>query len=82
MLYKDQGTLSVEFRAVHMSPFLKLDVVGDEVVYEGSHDTLEVRPDAYGTSAPPPARAGTRRGAVARPHRPRIAADPLEPLRR
>ncbi|CAM5322126.1 hypothetical protein STENM327S_09170 [Streptomyces tendae] len=53
MLYKDQGTLSVEFRAVHMSPFLKLDVVGDEVVYEGSHDTLEVRPDAYGTSAPP-----------------------------
>jgi hypothetical protein len=47
MLTKDQGTLSVEFRTVHMTPFLKLYAIGNEVVYEGIYDKLEVRPDEY-----------------------------------
>ncbi|WP_328561254.1 ATP/GTP-binding protein [Streptomyces coelicoflavus] len=62
MLNKNQGTLSVEFRAVHMSPFLKLYAIGNEVVYEGIYDTLEVRPDEYGASAPAPPGPGTDAG--------------------
>ncbi len=54
MARKDQGTLSVEFRTVHMSPFLKLYVVGDEVVFEGIYDKLDVRPDEYRTPGPGP----------------------------
>ncbi|AIJ14454.1 ATP/GTP-binding protein [Streptomyces lividans] len=62
MLHKNQGTLSVEFRAVHISPFLKLYAIGDDVVYEGIYDTLEVRPDAYVTSAPLPQGPGPEEG--------------------
>ncbi|WP_217245313.1 ATP/GTP-binding protein [Streptomyces sp. AC602_WCS936] len=53
MARKAQGALSVEFRTVHMSPFLKLYVVGDEVVYEGIYDKLDVRPDEYRGPVPP-----------------------------
>ncbi|MFE5399374.1 ATP/GTP-binding protein [Streptomyces sp. NPDC056568] len=52
MLHKAQGTLAVEFRTVHMSPFLKLYVVGDDVVYEGIYDTIDMRPDEYRTPGP------------------------------
>ncbi|CAM5541408.1 hypothetical protein STENM36S_05134 [Streptomyces tendae] len=81
MLYKDQGTLSVEFRAVHMSPILKLYVVGDEVVYEGSHDTSRCGPTR--TAPPPPSRKGRHptRGSCSTSSA-ADRCDPLEPLRR
>ncbi|MEV5549410.1 ATP/GTP-binding protein [Streptomyces sp. NPDC052309] len=59
MARKAQGTLSVEFRTVHMSPFLKLYIVGDEVVFEGIYDKLDVRPDEYRAPAPAPPRPET-----------------------
>ncbi|MFC7809294.1 ATP/GTP-binding protein [Streptomyces olivaceus] len=55
---KAQGALSVEFRTVHMSPFLKLYAVGDDVVFEGIYDKLDVRPDEYRTAAQAPPRPG------------------------
>ncbi len=57
MLRKAQGTLSVEFRAVHMSPFLKLYVIGDEVIFEGIYDKIDVRPDEYRAPVSAPSRS-------------------------
>ncbi|MFE9056281.1 sensor histidine kinase [Streptomyces mutabilis] len=59
MARKAQGALTVEFRTVHMSPFLKLYVVGDEVVFEGIYDKLDVRPDEYRSPGTAPSGPGT-----------------------
>ncbi|MFI8189570.1 ATP/GTP-binding protein [Streptomyces sp. NPDC085946] len=40
-----RGTLSVEFRVLHMSPSLKLYFLNNDVVYEGLYDKLELRRD-------------------------------------
>jgi hypothetical protein len=44
---RSQGTLSVEYRVMRMSPILKLYVIGDEMVFEGIYDTIEFRSDEY-----------------------------------
>ncbi|MET7273663.1 ATP/GTP-binding protein [Streptomyces flaveolus] len=57
MLRSGQGALSVEFRAVHMSPFLKLYVINDDVVFEGIYDKIRLRPDEYRSLVPAPSRS-------------------------
>lgn len=52
MARKAQGALTVEFRTVHMSPFLKLYVVGDEVVFEGIYDKLDSGRTSTGRRVP------------------------------
>ncbi|MFF6999511.1 ATP/GTP-binding protein [Streptomyces sp. NPDC008313] len=48
------GTLSVEFRVMHMSPSLKLYLVNNDRVFEGIYDKIELRPNPYGTDDPEP----------------------------
>ncbi|MFE9021945.1 ATP/GTP-binding protein [Streptomyces sp. NPDC007808] len=58
---KAQGTLSVEFRVLHMSPWLKLYFINDDVVYEGIYDKVEPNSetrDADVTGQPEPNGSG------------------------
>ncbi|MEU3659158.1 ATP/GTP-binding protein [Streptomyces sp. NPDC032940] len=57
MLRRGQGTLTVGFRVVHMSPFLKLYVIGGDVVFEGIYDKIDLRPDEYRSLVPAPLRS-------------------------
>ncbi|MGW4874548.1 ATP/GTP-binding protein [Streptomyces chartreusis] len=45
---KDRGTLYVEFRVLHMSPWLKLYFINDDVVYEGIYDKVEPTSESGG----------------------------------
>lgn len=56
MQHHGQGTLTVEFRVLHMSPVLKMYFVNRDQVFEGIYDKIELRPDEYG---PLPAAQGT-----------------------
>ncbi|MFF1319148.1 ATP/GTP-binding protein [Streptomyces chartreusis] len=47
-----RGTLTVEFRVLHMSPSLKLYFINDDVVYEGIYDKIDLRPDPWTTGTP------------------------------
>ncbi|MGW1005399.1 ATP/GTP-binding protein [Streptomyces sp. NPDC002520] len=58
MRHAAQGTLTVEFRALHMSPMLKLYLVNDDCVFEGIYDKLVRRPDEYGPVLAPGAGEG------------------------
>lgn len=58
-----RGTLMVEFRVFHMSPFLKLYFINNEVLYEGIYDKLHLRPNPSPTATPAasaPETAGSR----------------------
>ncbi|MGW1614517.1 ATP/GTP-binding protein [Streptomyces sp. NPDC002285] len=48
MAVGQRGTLTVEFRVLHMSPSLKLYFINNDVVYEGIYDKIDVRPDPWG----------------------------------
>ncbi|WP_406444143.1 ATP/GTP-binding protein [Streptomyces sp. NBC_01613] len=52
MALAGRGTLTVEFRVLHMSPSLKLYFINNDVVYEGIYDKLDLRPDLEITAAP------------------------------
>jgi hypothetical protein len=54
MAVAGQGTLTVEFRVLHMSPSRKLYFINSDVVYEGSYDKLDLRPDPESAAAPDP----------------------------
>jgi hypothetical protein len=45
-----RGTLTVEFRVLHMSPSLKLYFINNDVVYEGMYDRIDLRPDPMNTA--------------------------------
>ncbi|MFG2793904.1 ATP/GTP-binding protein [Streptomyces sp. NPDC048419] len=48
-----RGSLSVEFRALHMSPSLKLYFINDgdnDVVYEGIYDKIDLHPNPWNTA--------------------------------
>lgn len=49
---KGSGTLSVEFRVLHMSPWLKLYFINDDVVYEGIYDKVEPTAEPRHTDIP------------------------------
>jgi hypothetical protein len=48
----DRGTLSVEFRVLHMSPSLKLYFINNDVVYEGIYDKIELRSETRQAAVP------------------------------
>jgi hypothetical protein len=54
MAARGKGTLSVEFRVLHMSPLRKLYFINSDVVYEGLYDKLDLRPDPDCAAAPGP----------------------------
>lgn len=58
MQHHGQGTLSVEFRVLHMSPVLKLYLVNRDQAFEGIYDRIELRPDEYGPAVPAQGAAG------------------------
>ncbi|MHC3474761.1 ATP/GTP-binding protein [Streptomyces sp. 7R007] len=54
MAARGQGTLTVEFRVLHMSPMRKLYFINTDVAYEGLYDKLDLRPDPDCAAAPGP----------------------------
>lgn len=54
MAARGQGTLTVEFRVLHMSPLRKLYFINTDVAYEGLYDRLDLRPDPTCAAAPGP----------------------------
>ncbi|MFC7905674.1 ATP/GTP-binding protein [Streptomyces nigra] len=51
MAVANKGTLTVEFRVLHMSPSLKLYFINDRV-YEGIYDKIDLRPEPWTTGGP------------------------------
>ncbi|WP_164904896.1 ATP/GTP-binding protein [Streptomyces cyaneus] len=51
MAVANRGTLTVEFRVLHMSPSLKLYFINDRV-YEGIYDKIDLRPEPWTTGTP------------------------------
>jgi hypothetical protein len=51
MAVAQRGTLTVEFRVLHMSPWLKLYFINNDVVYEGIYDKIDLRPDPWAAEA-------------------------------
>lgn len=51
-----RGTLSVEFRVLHMSPSLKLYLVNDDLVFEGVYDKIDKRLEDTGAPERPESR--------------------------
>ncbi|MGQ4434300.1 hypothetical protein [Streptomyces sp. SAS_260] len=54
MTVRGQGTLTVDFRVLHMSPMRKLYFINSDVAYEGLYDKLDLRPDPDCAAAPGP----------------------------
>ncbi|MFI6936538.1 ATP/GTP-binding protein [Streptomyces sp. NPDC050287] len=52
MAFAERGTLTVEFRVLHMSPSLKLYFIDNAVVYEGIYDKIDLRPDPWAPAVP------------------------------
>ncbi|MGW4874365.1 ATP/GTP-binding protein [Streptomyces chartreusis] len=51
MADQQRGTLTVEFRMLHLSPSLKLYFINNDVMYEGIYDKLDLRPNPWATAA-------------------------------
>lgn len=49
---RNQGTLTVNFRVMHMSPSLKLYLINSDQAFEGIYDKIEIRRDQYHVSDP------------------------------
>ncbi|MGW0968269.1 ATP/GTP-binding protein [Streptomyces sp. NPDC002516] len=52
MRHKRQGDLDVQFRAMHMSPSLKLYLINDDQVFEGIYDKIELRQGEHDSGSP------------------------------
>ncbi|MCL7430156.1 ATP/GTP-binding protein [Streptomyces sp. YS415] len=64
MAVAGQGTLTVEFRVLHMSPSRRLYFINSDVVYEGSNYKLVLRPDPEPAAAPDPPGSDTARASL------------------
>ena len=49
MSNRGQGTLTVEYRVLHVAPKHKMYLLNDDQVIEGEYDKFELRPDVYST---------------------------------
>ncbi|MFF0735409.1 ATP/GTP-binding protein [Streptomyces chartreusis] len=58
MAVAERGTLTVDFRVLHMSPWLKLYFINNDVVYEGIYDKIDLRPDPWAAEADDADRSG------------------------
>ncbi|WP_405969046.1 ATP/GTP-binding protein [Streptomyces sp. NBC_00988] len=54
MAVRGQGTLTVDFRVLHVSPMRKLYFINTDVAYEGLYDKLDLRPDPDCAAVPGP----------------------------
>lgn len=52
MAAAERGTLTVEFRELHMSPSLKFYFINNDVMYEGIYDKVDRRLDPWTTGSP------------------------------
>ncbi|MFE0401448.1 ATP/GTP-binding protein [Streptomyces nigra] len=52
MAAAERGTLSVEFRVLHISPSTKLYFINDDAVYEGMYDKVDLRPSPWPAESP------------------------------